>query len=86
MHGVQELVLDAQAEACGLPLKKVWLPDPCSDEVYRAAMAEAMDEARSSGVEAMAFGDLFLWPRSRPGAASSTTPRCDGGHVDPGGG
>ena len=60
MHGVQELVLDAQAEACGLPLKKVWLPDPCSDEVYRAAMAEAMDEARSSRVEAMAFGDLFL--------------------------
>lgn len=60
MHGVHESVLDAQAEACGLPLLKVWLPDPCSDEVYRAAMAEALDEARGLGVEAVAFGDLFL--------------------------
>ena len=40
MHGVHESVLEAQAEACRLPLVKVPLPDPCSDEAYRAAMAE----------------------------------------------
>lgn len=60
MHGVRESVLDAQAEACRLPLTKVWLPDPCSDEEYRRAMAQIVSEARAGGVERIAFGDLFL--------------------------
>jgi uncharacterized protein (TIGR00290 family) len=60
MHGVRESVLEAQARACRLPLLKVPLPDPCTDEQYRAAMTEAMGEARGQGVEAVAFGDLFL--------------------------
>ncbi|HEY5529432.1 MAG TPA: ATP-binding protein [Thermoleophilia bacterium] len=60
MHGVHKSVLEAQARACRLPLTKVSLPDPCSDEAYGAAMAEAMHEARSQGVQAIAFGDLFL--------------------------
>lgn len=60
MHGVHQSVLEAQAGACGLPLVKVPLPDPCSDEAYRAAMAEVIDDARQNGVQAIAFGDLFL--------------------------
>jgi uncharacterized protein (TIGR00290 family) len=60
MHGVRESVLEAQAAACGLPLWKVWLPDPCSDEQYRAAMSEATERARGQGIRAIAFGDLFL--------------------------
>ena len=39
---------------------KVPLPDPCSDEDYSAAMAEVIAEARDQGIEAIAFGDLFL--------------------------
>jgi uncharacterized protein (TIGR00290 family) len=60
IHGVHDSVLEAQAEACRLPLVKVPLPDPCSDEEYRAVMAVVIDEARRQGIEAMAFGDLFL--------------------------
>lgn len=60
MHGVSEAVLEAQARACGLPLLKVPLPDPCSDEEYQATMGEVISQARERGVEAMAFGDLFL--------------------------
>jgi len=60
MHAVQEVVLEAQARACRLPLFKVPLPDPCSDEQYRAAMSVAIDEARERKVQAVAFGDLFL--------------------------
>ncbi|MBN1461901.1 MAG: adenine nucleotide alpha hydrolase [Armatimonadetes bacterium] len=60
LHGVRESVLEAQARACRLPLLKLPLPDPCTDEQYRAAMTEAMDEARGQGVGAVAFGDLFL--------------------------
>jgi uncharacterized protein (TIGR00290 family) len=60
MHGVSQSVLDAQARACGLPLLKVPLPDPCTDEEYQATMSAVIVEARERGVQAMAFGDLFL--------------------------
>jgi uncharacterized protein (TIGR00290 family) len=60
MHGVRESILDKQAEACRLPLLKLWLPDPCSDAQYREVMAGAIVEARGQEVEAIAFGDLFL--------------------------
>jgi uncharacterized protein (TIGR00290 family) len=60
MHAVRESVLEEQARACRLPLIKVPLPDPCSDEEYQAAMTVAIEQARSWGVQAMAFGDLFL--------------------------
>ena len=60
MHAVRTAVLQAQAEAAGLPLITIPLPDPCSDEEYQAAMATVIADARAQGVEAMAFGDLFL--------------------------
>jgi len=60
MHAVRRSVLEAQAEAAGLPLFTVPLPDPCSDEEYQAVMSHAIEEARNKGVEAFAFGDLFL--------------------------
>jgi uncharacterized protein (TIGR00290 family) len=60
MHAVRRTVLEAQAEAAGLPLITVPLPDPCSDEDYQAVMSQAIADARGRGVVAMAFGDLFL--------------------------
>jgi len=60
MHGVREALLEAQAEATGLPLWKVPLPWPCSNEAYEARMAETCARAVAEGIEAMAFGDLFL--------------------------
>src|SRR5512145_594282 len=60
MHAVREDLLEAQAAAIGLPLIKVPIPSPCSNEEYRAAMATAMERVRSDGVQAVAFGDLFL--------------------------
>jgi uncharacterized protein (TIGR00290 family) len=60
MHAVRRSVLEEQARLCGLPLFTVPLPDPCSDELYREAMSAAVDEALGRGVEAVAFGDLFL--------------------------
>lgn len=60
MHAVRESVLEAQARACGLPLFKVPLPDPCTDDQYRALMSTAVADAVAAGVQAIAFGDLFL--------------------------
>ncbi len=60
MHAVREQLVQEQAAAAGLPLVEVWIPSPCSDEQYQAAMAEAVSRARAEGVTCMAFGDLYL--------------------------
>jgi uncharacterized protein (TIGR00290 family) len=60
MHAVRESLLELQAEAAGLPLVKVPIPSPCSNEIYEQAMGEAMARARREGVWHVIFGDLFL--------------------------
>lgn len=60
MHGTRREVLEAQAEAAELPLRTIPLPWPCSNEQYEAAMRAACAEAIAEGIEAIAFGDLFL--------------------------
>jgi len=60
MHGVRRELLARQAEALGLPLVEVVIPPACAIDVYEARMAEAFAAAPLSGIEAVAFGDLFL--------------------------
>ena len=60
MHGTRRAVLEAQAAAAGLPLWIVPLPWPCSNEIYEQRMTEVCQRAIDEGVEAIAFGDLFL--------------------------
>jgi len=60
MHGTRASVLRAQAAAAGLPLIEVPLPWPCSNQQYEAVMRDACAAAVAEGVEAMAFGDLYL--------------------------
>ena len=60
MHGFRQELLDLQAEAAGLPLWPVPLPWPCANEQYEAAMAACCARAVAEGIQAIAFGDLFL--------------------------
>ena len=60
MHGVRRELLNAQAEAAGLPLWVVPLPSPCTNEHYERRMLNALNLVRCLGVEAIAFGDLYL--------------------------
>ena len=60
MHAVRRALLEAQAEAAGLPLVVVRIPSPCPNETYEAAMAAAVADARARGITGIAFGDLFL--------------------------
>src|SRR5262249_17372178 len=60
MHGVREGLLREQLGAVGLPPVIVHIPFPCPNEVYEQKMAEAMGNAKASGVTYMIFGDLFL--------------------------
>jgi uncharacterized protein (TIGR00290 family) len=60
MHGVRRELLEAQAEAAGLPLHVLPIPNPCPNETYERIMGAFVSEQAASGVEAFAFGDLFL--------------------------
>jgi uncharacterized protein (TIGR00290 family) len=60
MHAVRTELLDAQADALGLPLWKVPLPSPCSNEEYERAMSRAVARAVGEGFTQVAFADLFL--------------------------
>jgi uncharacterized protein (TIGR00290 family) len=60
MHAVRHELVRAQAAAAGLPLRAIPLPWPCSNADYERIMAEVCRTAAAEGIEAMAFGDLFL--------------------------
>jgi uncharacterized protein (TIGR00290 family) len=60
MHAVRRKLLQAQAEAAGLPLWVIPIPDNCSNEQYEAAMRGVVERAKGDGVTHMAFGDLYL--------------------------
>jgi uncharacterized protein (TIGR00290 family) len=60
MHGVRRELAEAQARAAGVPLWPVELPWPCSNRQYEERMSEACRRAVESGIDSIAFGDLFL--------------------------
>lgn len=60
MHGVRRELVEAQAEAAGIPLWDVDLPWPCSNADYESTMKETCKAAVQAGIECIAFGDLFL--------------------------
>lgn len=61
MHAVRRALVEAQANAVRLPLVSVWLPSPCPNAAYEAAMREALNRAVDElAITAVAFGDLFL--------------------------
>jgi uncharacterized protein (TIGR00290 family) len=60
MHGVRTSLVSAQAAALEIPLWSVRIPPSATNEQYERAMVEVLDLIRRDGVEAIAFGDLFL--------------------------
>jgi uncharacterized protein (TIGR00290 family) len=60
MHAVRRELLQAQADAAGLPLHVVPLPWPCSNEEYEQRIGAAVAGFVADGFTHVAFGDLFL--------------------------
>lgn len=60
MHGVRRELVIQQARSVELPLWPVFLPWPCPNDAYEAAMAAAIARAHRAGITHIAFGDLFL--------------------------
>ena len=65
MHAVRVALLDAQATALDLPVWKVPLPSPCSNEAYERAMRGVVERAVAEGFTHVAFaGTIVFSPRS----------------------
>ncbi len=60
MHGTRRALVEAQAVSAGLPIEILELPNPAPNTVYEAAMRGFVERAIARGVEAIAFGDLYL--------------------------
>ena len=60
MHGVRESLLQAQAAALGLPLHRILIPTPCSQQQYEDIMRATLERARSLAVTKVVFGDISL--------------------------
>ena len=60
MHAVRRALVLEQASAARLPLYRVELPFPCSNEQYEERTGAALARRRDAGVTHVAFGDLFL--------------------------
>ncbi len=60
MHGVRRELLECQAQNIGIALNVLELPEMPSMEVYDSILGETLSRYKSKGIEAVAFGDIFL--------------------------
>lgn len=60
MHGVRTALLERQARALNLPLEKMLITKNSSNEEYENRMADILMRYKSSGADAVVFGDIFL--------------------------
>ena len=59
MHGVREELIDAQASNIGIPLIKMTVYEGNNEE-YEDSMSEVLQSVKNSGINIIAFGDIFL--------------------------
>lgn len=60
MHGVREELLELQAASLGLNLEKIFISKDSGNKEYELCMKETLMRYKKIGVEAVAFGDIFL--------------------------
>src|SRR5690349_14325117 len=60
MHGVRTSLLDLQAEALGMPVYKIELPENPGMAEYEMHMRKACSEMKNRGFTGAIFGDIFL--------------------------
>jgi len=60
MHGIRVSLIRRQAEAIGIPLETVLIPQSASNDEYESRMRKILTRAQADGVTAVAFGDVFL--------------------------
>jgi uncharacterized protein (TIGR00290 family) len=78
IHNVPMSAIERHAEVLGLPLRKVPLPWPCSNDEYLKRMGAAWEAVSGEGIDSIVFGDIHLADirafREKALAASGLTP------------
>ncbi len=60
MHGVRRILLEQQAAALDIPLRKIPIPKDSTNAIYESRMRALLEEGLREGVDTVAFGDIFL--------------------------
>jgi uncharacterized protein (TIGR00290 family) len=60
MHGVRRALLEQQADALGIPLRKIPIPKDSTNAIYESRMRALLEGGLREGVDTVAFGDIFL--------------------------
>ena len=60
MHGVRRILLEKQAQAIGIQLTTIELPEQPTMEEYESIMNERVQAFKTAGIEHTIFGDIFL--------------------------
>ena len=60
MHGVRKELYERQVQALGFPVEQIFIPMNSDNGEYEERMLATLSKYRKMGVEAVAFGDIFL--------------------------
>jgi len=60
MHGVREELLERQAEAIGIPLLKMHVPNIPTNDVYEQQLHLTLSSLKTEGISHVIYGDIFL--------------------------
>jgi uncharacterized protein (TIGR00290 family) len=60
LHGVHESLIQAQADAMGLKLVKLYLPSSEDHTAYEKLMLSFYSQCAAEQIDAVVFGDIFL--------------------------
>lgn len=60
LHGVPEQLIEKQAKAIDLPLKKLYLKASASHDNYNQLMVDYLAKLKEEGISFIMYGDIFL--------------------------
>lgn len=60
MHGIREELLELQAASLGIKLEKIYVSRGSGNDAYERLIKEVLERHKKGGIEAVAFGDIFL--------------------------
>lgn len=58
MHGIREELLENQAEAVGIPLVKMYVPNVPDNMVYEKCLHQVLNDLKTDGITHIVFGDI----------------------------
>ncbi len=59
-HGASDALLVEQAKLLKLPLQRIFLPQQCSNELYKTQVGTILKMFAKKGIKTIAFGDIHL--------------------------